>query len=47
MRTEDKQVTINTSNYQLLSLVSWGGLRLSPLVTSATIWPVIPSPDDG
>jgi hypothetical protein len=28
------------------SLVSWGGVRLSPLGTSATIWPIVPAPDD-
>jgi hypothetical protein len=27
-------------------LVSWGGLRLRPLGTSATIWPIVPAPDD-
>jgi hypothetical protein len=27
-------------------LVSWGGVRLSPLGTSATIWPIVPAPDD-
>jgi hypothetical protein len=27
-------------------LASWGGTRLSPLGTSATIWPVVPAPDD-
>jgi hypothetical protein len=26
-------------------LVSWGGLRLSPLDTSATNWPMVPAPD--
>jgi hypothetical protein len=25
---------------------SWCGLRLSPLGTSATIWPIVPAPDD-
>jgi hypothetical protein len=27
---------------------SWGGVRLtmSPLGTSATIWPIVPAPDD-
>jgi hypothetical protein len=30
-----------------LSLVSWGGVKLSPLGTSATIWPIVPAPDDG
>jgi hypothetical protein len=29
-------------------LVSWGrGMRVWPLGTSATNWPVIPAPDDG
>jgi hypothetical protein len=27
-------------------LVSWGGVRLNPLGTSATIWPTVPAPDD-
>jgi hypothetical protein len=27
-------------------LVSWGGVRLSPLGMSATIWPIVPAPDD-
>jgi hypothetical protein len=27
--------------------VSWDGVRLSPLSTSATIWSNVPSPDDG
>jgi hypothetical protein len=26
--------------------VSWGGVRLSPLDTSATNWPIVPAPDD-
>jgi hypothetical protein len=26
--------------------VSWGGVRLSPLGTSATIWPIVSAPDD-
>jgi hypothetical protein len=30
----------------VLFLVSWGGVRLSPLGTSATIWPTVPAPDD-
>jgi hypothetical protein len=29
-----------------LFLVSWGGVRLSPLGTSATNWPIVPAPDD-
>jgi hypothetical protein len=27
-------------------LVSWGGVRLSPLGTSAANWPIVPVPDD-
>jgi hypothetical protein len=27
-------------------LVSWGGVRLSPLCTPATNWPIVPAPDD-
>jgi hypothetical protein len=27
-------------------IISWGGVRLSPLGTSATIWPTVPDPDD-
>jgi hypothetical protein len=27
------------------SVVSWGGVRLSPLGTSATVWPIV-APDD-
>jgi hypothetical protein len=31
---------------KFFSLVSWGGVRLSPLGTSANIWPIAPAPDD-
>jgi hypothetical protein len=31
---------------QLFFLISWGGVRLSPLVTSATKWPIVPVADD-
>jgi hypothetical protein len=30
----------------IVFLVSWGGVRLSPLRTSATKWPIVPAPDD-
>jgi hypothetical protein len=30
----------------LAFLVSWGGVRLSPLRTSDTNWPIVPAPDD-
>jgi hypothetical protein len=32
-----------TSSY---FFVGWGGVRLSPLGTSATNWPIVPAPDD-
>jgi hypothetical protein len=28
-----------------ISLGSWGGVRLSPFDTSATIWPIVPAPE--
>jgi hypothetical protein len=27
-------------------VASWGGVRLSPLGTSATVWPIVPAADD-
>jgi hypothetical protein len=33
-------------NLSLFSLVSSGGVRLSPLGTSATKWPTVPAPND-
>jgi hypothetical protein len=32
---------------QVSFLVSRSGVRLSPLGTSTTVWPTVPSPDDG
>jgi hypothetical protein len=32
-------------SHLLLFLVTWGGLRLSPLGTSAKVWPIVPTPD--
>jgi hypothetical protein len=29
-----------------LYIVFWSGVRLSPLGTSATIWPILPAPSD-
>jgi hypothetical protein len=29
-----------------LPLPSWGGVRLSPLGTSPTVWSIVPAPDD-
>jgi hypothetical protein len=33
------------SIHELFFLVSWGGVRLSALGTSATNWPTVPAPD--
>jgi hypothetical protein len=43
----DKCGTVNFvfNNWQL-RVVSWGGVRLSPLGTSANIWPIVPGPDN-
>jgi hypothetical protein len=32
--------------FSTCSLVSWGGVRPSPLATSVTNWPIVPAPDD-
>jgi hypothetical protein len=32
--------------YILFLRISWGWVRLSPLYTPATIWPIVPAPDD-
>jgi hypothetical protein len=37
---------LNLKSNIVLFLVSWGGVRLSPLGTSATNWPIVPVPDD-
>jgi hypothetical protein len=34
------------AGYVASNVVSWGGVRLSPLGTSATNWPIVPAPDD-
>jgi hypothetical protein len=35
-----------TSSFYQSKRVSWGGVRLSPPGTSATVWPIVPAPDD-
>jgi hypothetical protein len=37
---------LNQYNSSSFFLVSWGGVRLSSLVMSATVWPVVLVPDD-
>jgi hypothetical protein len=32
--------------YFIFCLVSWCRVRLGPLGTAATIWPIVPAPDD-
>jgi hypothetical protein len=39
------KILLQTQPYDRLVLVSWGGVRLSPLGTSATNWPIVPAPD--
>jgi hypothetical protein len=34
------------TDLQVFFLVPWGGVRLSPLGTSATVWSIVPAPDD-
>jgi hypothetical protein len=41
-----KSTNINVRVAVSFSLVSWGGVRLSPLGTSATNWPIVRGPDD-
>jgi hypothetical protein len=36
----------NFGVFLFLCLVSWGGVRLSPLGTSVTNWPIVPAPDE-
>jgi hypothetical protein len=36
----------STLGISLVSLASSGGVRLSPVGTSATNWPIVPAPDD-
>jgi hypothetical protein len=42
---EPKLHTQGTSVFFFLDS-SWGGVRLNPLGTSATLWPIVPAPDD-
>jgi hypothetical protein len=44
--TDSDQEISHTPGEERVLLVSWGGVRLSPLGTSATIWPIVPAPDD-
>jgi hypothetical protein len=46
----NNKITINKIVFEATSvsvLLSWDGVILSPLGTSANIWSVIPGPDDG
>jgi hypothetical protein len=43
---EVKTVKYCLNGLAFFFLVSWGGLRLSPLGTSATVWPIVPAPED-
>jgi hypothetical protein len=39
-------IVYSTTMAVVFFLVSWSGVRLSPLGTSATNWPTVPAPDD-
>jgi hypothetical protein len=39
-------IGISKFHIYIFFLVSWGCVRLSPLGTSANIWPIVPAPDD-
>jgi hypothetical protein len=47
-RCQDSRAYRNTvvHLYLLTYIVSWGGVWLSPLCTSATNWPIVPAPDN-
>jgi hypothetical protein len=40
-------LTSNTLIHEFFFLVSWGGVRLSPLGTSDIVWRILPAPDEG
>jgi hypothetical protein len=39
-------VSLKVNSSVCVFLVSWAGVGLSPLGTSATLWPIVPAPDD-
>jgi hypothetical protein len=52
-KKKKKEVLMKTSEHKKTEVgylgyhvVSWGRVRLSPLGTSATTWPIAPAPDD-
>jgi hypothetical protein len=50
-----RTISVNLPSLQLIFprqiffdvMISWGGVRLSPLGKPASIWPILPAPDDG
>jgi hypothetical protein len=42
----DNMVDKRSLQVSLLFWVSWGRMRLRPLGTLATNWPILPAPDD-
>jgi hypothetical protein len=43
---DDTYHNLSSEKNIVFFLVSWGGVKLSPLGTSATNWFVLPAPDD-
>jgi hypothetical protein len=46
-RLKETEVKANLFLYSFSKAGVGGGVRLSPLGTSATAWPTVPAPDDG
>jgi hypothetical protein len=42
----DRPITQELCSFIFIFLVSWGGVRLSSLGTSANIWLTVPAPDE-
>jgi hypothetical protein len=40
-------LNIESNNFNADDVASCGGVRLSPLCTYVTNWPIVPAPDDG
>jgi hypothetical protein len=47
-RIEDRVVytPVELISREYFFIVSWGGVKLSPLGSSVTIWPIVPALDD-
>jgi hypothetical protein len=46
VKSDEVPGTLQRTDRPVYELVSWDGVRLSPLGTWATNWPIVPAPDD-